>query len=777
MRIRFMNRSVLFILLALVLIGTHFFDSAWAQTGTISGRVTNTTGTGLPSVSVRLYDAYGGYLSLNTPTDSNGYFSLSSLTPGYYKIYFQPTLSGAYYVPQWYNNRSLSAEADLVTVTAGQTTPNINAELADGGRLAGNVTGCGLSPDSITVKAYNTNFSPANTWRPASSGNFNMPVPPGTYKLQFDPGAANCVKEFYNNKPNYETADPVPVLPGQTNTLPNTAQLDVPQTLTISGCVRDGSSTGIPDVVINGLVNSPKTGADGCYTGTVSYGWGCYTGRITPAKGNYALSPPFKDYSCVNTTQSSQNYTAGLPSSIVYYDQFPGPLFDPQKWETSWEFVREIQNNQLVSKTAAYGSTVQNRLYFKNPEAITYFEADVTVNEVDGNYGPIAPDLVAHPQAGLLGVYYNDGTGTTGSSVGDVSAQVRLRPEGGQLISEWRVVKYTAPDASAWTVLLEKTLSSSLTLGSSYKLSINWDQTNRRLTFSDGIVTDTYDVPGSENINSPRMDAKMLRTAILIQNETNLVTEPALWGRVSATFDKAIARAGSTVVVNDGFSTTWIDANNWDSYEFVREIRTGELVSKTRSVNSKDAVSNYLYLANADHVNEIQAKVTLAAYQNPNKAFARARLAGYFFNDTGDPNSGYQGETLAIVEILGGSPSNPNPSAQWTVLRFNDPDGAMWQWTVHQSKTFPTGINPGESHLLGLKWDGVRLAFKLDDSVDYYIPFTPIHPSNKKFMQFGTQIMPAADSVPPYDAYILATLDDVRIGVMNLLYLPLILKN
>jgi hypothetical protein len=531
-------------------------------------------------------------------------------------------------------------------------------------------------------------------------------------------------------------------------------------------------------VVINGLAGNPVTGGGGCYTGTVNFGWGCYSGRITPAKAPYTFTPAFKEYSCVSTAQTNQDYTGGIPSSIVYYDQFPGPLFDPQKWDTSLEFVREIQNNQLVSKTTAYGSTVQNRLYFKNPETITYFEADVAVNEVDGNYGPISPDMVAQPQAGLLGVYYNAGPGTPGSYVNDVSAQVRIRPEQGQLISEWRVIKYTAIDGSAWTVLGENTLSSSLVWGQFYKLSINWDQATKTFTFSDGLITEPHQRL-SDTLNSPQNVTRFLRSGVLIQDETHFVTEPLLWGRVSAAFDNAMARAGGTEIVNDDFSSTWIDATKWDSYEYVREIRTGALVSKIRSVNSTEAIGNYLNLANPDHVNEIQAKVTLAAYQNPNKAFARARLAGYFFNDTGDPNSGYQGETLAFVEILGGSPSNPNPYAAWTVLRFNDPDAAMWKWTIHQSKIFPNGtaINLGESHLLGLKWDGVRLAFKLDDYVDYFTPFTPIHTSNKKYKQFGTQIMPGAASIPPYDAAISATFDDVRVGVINLLYLPLILKN
>ena len=40
MKIRFINRSVLIFALALILLGAVVLNSAWAQTGTISGRVT-----------------------------------------------------------------------------------------------------------------------------------------------------------------------------------------------------------------------------------------------------------------------------------------------------------------------------------------------------------------------------------------------------------------------------------------------------------------------------------------------------------------------------------------------------------------------------------------------------------------------------------------------------------------------------------------------------------------------------------------------------------------
>ena len=199
------------------------------------------------------------------------------------------------------------------------------------------------------------------------------------------------------------------------------------------------------------------------------------------------------------------------------------------------------------------------------------------------------------------------------------------------------------------------TLSSSLNLRQFYKLSINWDQGTKTFTFGDGVATpQQHTVSGPTN--PPQNVTRFLRSGVLIvQDETHFVIEPSLWGRVSAVFDNALAKDGSdNTLMTDNFSSAPLNANNWDSQEIVREIRSGALFSQTRGVDSTESVSNILSIKNPEHVNEIQAKVTLAAYQNPNRASAQARLSGYFFNDTGDPNSGYQGETYAFVEIISG---------------------------------------------------------------------------------------------------------------------------
>ena len=65
--------------------------------------------------------------------------------------------------------------------------------------------------------------------------------------------------------------------------------------------------------------------------------------------------------------------THPVSSIASLYDDFKGPGIDPKKW-TAYEFVREIQNGKLVSRTAAYASRVTNSLNFKDPVSISYIE-------------------------------------------------------------------------------------------------------------------------------------------------------------------------------------------------------------------------------------------------------------------------------------------------------------------------------------------------------------------------------------------------------------------
>jgi hypothetical protein len=75
------------------------------------------------------------------------------------------------------------------------------------------------------------------------------------------------------------------------------------QTFTISG------STGLPDVVMQGLPGNPITDMKGFYAATVQYGW---SGTVTPEKEGFTFDPSNRLYSKVIDNQTDQNYVARI---------------------------------------------------------------------------------------------------------------------------------------------------------------------------------------------------------------------------------------------------------------------------------------------------------------------------------------------------------------------------------------------------------------------------------------------------------------------------------
>jgi hypothetical protein len=95
------------------------------------------------------------------------------------------TVSGNF-VPEYYNNRTSSSTADPVTVTAGQNTTGIDAQLEPGGSISGRVTnnsGVGIAdvgvsaivdPSSLDAGYANTDSDGNYTIKGLYSGNFRV---------------------------------------------------------------------------------------------------------------------------------------------------------------------------------------------------------------------------------------------------------------------------------------------------------------------------------------------------------------------------------------------------------------------------------------------------------------------------------------------------------------------------------------------------------------------------------------------------------------------------
>lgn len=455
---------------------------------------------------------------------------------------------------------------------------------------------------------------------------------------------------------------------------------------------------------------------------------------------------------------------------LTPYDSFSGATINYSKWD-NLDFVREIRNisgNKLFSRVTAYGNTQGNYLYVKNPGGIYYLEASVILMSAAAPYDSTHTTF---SQAGLAGVFYNDGTVGSGS-IGDVMAQVRLELSNGQLRARYFVLRYTAADASTWVTLDSDTIIPAISMNVPYTLKILFDQSTRKFTFTAGTATkETPLMPGSV-FNLPKSNWKALRT--------HVQAPPGYWGSVSAAFSNAVTQnASGGTVMSDTLSTSPLNSSNWKTnFEQVREIENSHLHLKLRRVDLLENNSNALPFSLSEMINEIQAKVSLIAFQKSDLGFSlRARVGGYFFNVNGNPASNYLDEIFAGV-YLGVKEGENTPKAVFYINKMTNVEGTTHE-EVHSENLLPA-INLGGIYTLSIQWDGNQFtAFCRDGQgatvTKTYQPVSGIFPSNIKTKLIDVRLYPPSSAVNN-DSTIEATFDDVLTDIVNL-YLPLIKRD
>jgi len=107
-------------------------------------------------------------------------------------------------------------------VTAGAPTPNINAVLAPAAHITGTVTRAGGGTlGSFNVWAFVSDGS--GGWRVASSsavagdGSYDVGgLAAGSYRVSFGDISGDYLGQWWNNKPDVASADPVTVAAGAT---------------------------------------------------------------------------------------------------------------------------------------------------------------------------------------------------------------------------------------------------------------------------------------------------------------------------------------------------------------------------------------------------------------------------------------------------------------------------------------------------------------------------------------------------------------------------------
>lgn len=191
--------------------------------GKISGRVTAAvTGAPLSDVLVKAYNNANYYYYVSSSwTDGSGWYTVSNLISGTYRLEFSPSSWGPSksYAPEFYDDKPNLASATPINLVAPGVITNINAVLSPGAQITGKITAAdnGTALADVYVRIFDANGRYLNSTDTDATGTYTTAgLLSGAYRLQFDTastyGAAEDYSgEYYDDKPTLATANPIHV--------------------------------------------------------------------------------------------------------------------------------------------------------------------------------------------------------------------------------------------------------------------------------------------------------------------------------------------------------------------------------------------------------------------------------------------------------------------------------------------------------------------------------------------------------------------------------------
>ncbi len=266
--------------------------------GQISGMVTSAA-TKAPVAGIEVCaNEQGGSSSYGScaSTNSAGEYTVMALPTGKnYKVQFSAGYESAdNYASQYYDDKEKESEAGPVSVTAGGTTSNINAEMHPGGEIGGKVIDAATKAPLAEIDVCAEGEIAYNCAVTNTAGEYKIDgLSTTSYAVEFYTNASvNYLTQYYNGKTLYSESELVPVTAGSL-----TANIDAEMHpgAEIGGRVTDANThTGI----VNAVVCAEETGKGdgfGCASTTAA------TASLTKASnsvsvpsGNFTQAKPPK---------------------------------------------------------------------------------------------------------------------------------------------------------------------------------------------------------------------------------------------------------------------------------------------------------------------------------------------------------------------------------------------------------------------------------------------------------------------------------------------------
>ncbi|MCP4347378.1 MAG: PQQ-binding-like beta-propeller repeat protein [Desulfobacterales bacterium] len=173
--------------------------------GFITGRVMNSDSQALPNICINVYDNDWARVGGNR-TDENGNYSVVTPAGSYYVSTHASCTNPSNYIDGcWNGEDSITGcgKGELVSVITGQTTPDVNFTLIEGGMISGSVTA--TNGQTVTGVCVNASY-PCGNWRGGDvtdeNGFYSFPIPTGNYYISVDVscGGSNIPQQYFINE-------------------------------------------------------------------------------------------------------------------------------------------------------------------------------------------------------------------------------------------------------------------------------------------------------------------------------------------------------------------------------------------------------------------------------------------------------------------------------------------------------------------------------------------------------------------------------------------------
>ena len=159
-------------------------------------------------------------------TGTSGAYTLAGLSPGVWEVLFQGCANNV--VAQWWPGQSSQTTARAVTVTEGQVTPSISAQLQPGGIITGTVTVAGSADAAASVCVYAESGASLEGLPTVAEGAAVTDsigayeiggLPTGTYEVDFVPctPSVDLQQAWWNDQSDETLANGVAVTAGETS--------------------------------------------------------------------------------------------------------------------------------------------------------------------------------------------------------------------------------------------------------------------------------------------------------------------------------------------------------------------------------------------------------------------------------------------------------------------------------------------------------------------------------------------------------------------------------